>query len=66
MLSLITCGIYSWVWLYNAGEKVDIIRTKRGESKSSSAITYLLLALFGLGIVDYCLIQIELNKVATL
>ncbi len=66
LLSLITCGIYTWVWLYKAGEKVDIIRSYNGESRSNPSILYIVLALFGLGFVDYCLIQSELNKVASL
>lgn len=64
LLSIVTCGIYSWIWLYNAGQKVDKIQQLNGESPSSSSVIYLVLAIFGLGIVDYCLIQSELNKVA--
>ncbi len=66
LLSLVTCGIYSWVWLYKAGEKVDKIRTRHGEAASNSGILYIILCLLGLGFVDYCLIQSELNKVAAL
>ena len=64
LLSIITCGIYSWIWLYNAGQKVDNIRQRNGEAPSGSSTTYLLLSIFGLGIVVYYLIQTELNKVA--
>ena len=35
-----------------------------GEAPQDSSLLYLLLAIFGLSIVDYCLIQFELNKVA--
>ena len=64
LLSIVTCGIYSFVWLYKSGDKVDKIRTHNGEAPSSSAVLYLVLAIFGLSIVSYCLIQTELNKVA--
>ena len=64
LLTIITCGIYGWIWLYHAGEKVDAIRQMNGEAPSSSSMIYLLLSIFGLGIVVYCLIQSELNKVA--
>ncbi len=64
LLSIVTCGIYSWIWLYKAGEKVNAIKQFNGEPASDSSVTYILLAIFGLGIVDYCLIQTELNKVA--
>lgn len=67
LFTLVTCGIYSWFWLYKCGEKVAYIKQKNtGIADSNSSILYLILALFGLGIVDYCLIQSELNNVATL
>lgn len=66
LLTIVTCGIYGIVWVYQAGEKVDRIRQMNGEAPSNSALVYLLLSLFGLGIVAYCLIQSELNKVAAL
>jgi hypothetical protein len=64
LLSIITCGIYSWIWLYRSGQKVDKIRQMNGEVPSNSGTTYLLLSIFGLGIVVYYMIQTELNKVA--
>ncbi len=66
LLTIVTCGIYGWIWLYNAGEKVDKIRQFKGEAPSNSGTLYLLLAIFGLGILDYYFIQDELNKVALL
>ena len=66
LFSIVTCGIYSIIWLYKSGEKVDRIRTQNGEAPSSSALIYLLLSLFGLGIVAYAMIQNELNKVASI
>ncbi|MCQ2484834.1 MAG: DUF4234 domain-containing protein [Clostridia bacterium] len=65
-LSIITCGIYGWIWLYKAGEKVDSIKVRRGLSPSNSGLLYILLAIFGLSIVDYALIQNELNEVASM
>ena len=64
LLTIVTCGIYGYIWLYKAGEKVDKIRSMNGEAPQDSSLLYLLLAIFGLSIVDYCLIQFELNKVA--
>jgi len=65
LLTIVTCGIYGWIWLYHAGEKVDKIRQMNGEGASNSSLIYLLLSIFGLGIVVYCLIQSELNRVAS-
>ena len=66
LLTIVTCGIYGYIWLYKAGEKVDKIRQMNGEAPQSSSLLYLLLCIFGLSIVVYCLIQSELNKVAAL
>lgn len=64
LLTIVTCGIYGYIWLYKAGDKVEKIRSMNGEPSQDSSLLYLLLAIFGLSIVDYCLIQNELNKVA--
>lgn len=67
LLSLITCGIYSLVWMYQAGQKVSEIRRRQGlPPNDSNGILYLVLTMFGLGIVSYCLIQSELNDVSSL
>ena len=62
LLSLITCGIYSYYWMYKAGEKVDTLKANRGQPAQYTGIVYLVLTLFGFGIVSYALIQDELNK----
>ena len=65
LFTLITCGIYGLYWFYKAGEKVsEVQRRVSGYSDSNNGLLYLILELFGLGIVNYCLIQSELNKVA--
>lgn len=67
LLSLVTCGIYGLYWLYKAGEKVNYIKMRNtGIQNSDSGILYLILGIVGLPIVSYCLIQNELNEVATL
>lgn len=66
-LTLVTCGIYGLYWLYKAGEKVGYIKARNtGIQSSSDGVLYLVLGIFGLSIVSYCLIQSELNNVAAL
>lgn len=66
LLSLVTCGIYGLYWLYTAGEKVNILKRKKGLSQdSSNGILYLFLGIFGFSIISYCLIQNELNNYIT-
>lgn len=65
LLTIITCGIYGIYWAYTAGSKVSAIREKTGDRREdNTGILYLVLNIFGLAIVTYCLIQTELNKVA--
>lgn len=64
LLSIITCNIYYLVWLYNAGKRLDDVRNKNGERTLNQEILYLLLALFGLGLISMCLIQDEINRYA--
>lgn len=66
LFTILTCGIYSFWWYYQAGLKVNEVRRRNGEMMdSSSGILYLVLSLFGLSIVNDCIIQDELNKVAS-
>lgn len=61
LFTFITCGIYGWYWLYKMGERCDRIK---GNPYGNSNILFLILGLFGLGIVSYCLIQDTINKSA--
>ena len=62
LFTIITCGIYSWYWLYKMGDRCDIIKQKMGRPASSSAVLYLILGIFGLGIVSHALMQDTINN----
>ena len=62
LLGLITCGIYTWYWMYKMGEKLDYVYASRGLPTSSRGMIYIVLTLFGLGIVSYGLMQDSVNK----
>lgn len=64
LLSLITCGIYSVYWAYKMGQNITIAKQNRGivSYGQDMAIIYLLLQIFGFGIINYCIMQSELNK----
>ena len=53
-----------WYWLYKQGDAIDQVKTSRGLPSGNSGILYLILAIFGLGIVSYALMQNELNQLA--
>lgn len=57
-LSIVTLGIYGYFWAYKLGEKRDIV----AKEEASSAILYIILSFFSLGIVVYALAQDAINK----
>lgn len=62
VLSLLTCGIYHIYWSYKMGQRLKNIGNKYNVSISDNSIPYMLLSIFRLSIVNYCLIQNDLNK----
>ena len=62
LLSLVTCGIYSLYWSYKMGNLLDTADVAAGKPSQSRGVIYLVLSLFGLGIVTYCLLQNSINN----
>lgn len=65
LLTIVTCGIYGIYYMFKAGDKVSIIRRKTNQPDGgNNGILYLVLQLFGLELINLCLIQNEINKVS--
>lgn len=67
VLNIVTFGIYGIYWAYIAGQAIDNLKQERGSASNyglDNSILYLILAVVGLGIVSWCLLQDELNKIA--
>ena len=64
LLTIVTCGIYGIYWAYKQGEKLDFTKNNRGIPSSNSGVLYLILQIFGFGIIGWALMQNELNKLA--
>jgi len=62
LFSLVTCGIYGVYWIYCMGEKLDRFNDRDGDS----GLLYVLLSIFCLSIVAYCIMQDQVNKHATI
>lgn len=62
LFSLITCGIYGYYWAYKMGKNVSEIQVNRGRVASDNSVLYVVLAIFGLQIVNVCIIQSEVNE----
>lgn len=58
LFTIITCGIYGWYWNYKMGERVDRIKNTGSDSNK---ILFIVLALFGLCIVNYAIMQDTIN-----
>lgn len=66
LLMLVTGGIYGCFWYYQAGKKMTYAKQVRNmRTDSGTEILYLVLSIFGFGIINMCLIQSDLNKMAT-
>lgn len=58
-VTIFTFGIYSLIWNYKVGARLEMLGAK------NDGVIYLVLSLFGLGIVSYALMQNEANSIAT-
>ena len=56
LLTLITCGIYGIYWNYCMGQKID------KERNGNNAILFLVLSIFGFGIINCCIMQGFINE----
>ena len=64
LLTLVTCGIYGYYWYYKMGKTLKTAGDANGVAIDDNSVLYLILGLFGLGIVCYCIMQSDLNKMA--
>ena len=63
LFSILSCGIYMFYWMFKMGEKLDTIYMNKGCPPQSRGVLYLILSIFGLGIVSYALMQDSVNKI---
>lgn len=61
LLTLVTCGIYGFYWAYLMGKASYNAKTERNLPANDNSVIYLVLQLFGLGIVVYALAQNDIN-----
>ena len=64
LLTLVTCGIYGIYWAYKMGKAINQAKINRGMPEDDKSILYLILQILGLGIVNYALMQNDLNEMA--
>lgn len=64
LLTLVTCGIYGIYWAYKMGKAVTVAKQEVGLPATDNSVLYLVLQIFGFAIVNYALIQNEMNTIA--
>lgn len=62
-LTLITCGIYGIYWSYQMGKIIDRAQQKNNLPNTDNSVLYLVLQVFGLAIVNYALMQNDINQI---
>ena len=63
LLTLVTCGIYGIYWAYKMGKTLAIAKQKSGLAADDNSTLYLVLEILGLGIVNYAIMQNDLNAI---
>ena len=64
LFTIITCGLYSYYWCYLMAKALVQAKSKYELSADDNSILYIILCLVGLNIVNYCLIQSDLNAIS--
>ncbi len=63
LLNLVTCGIYGLYWWYAEGKRLALLGEIRGVKIGDNSVAYLVLSLFGFGIVSTALMQNDINSI---
>ena len=63
LLTIITCGIYGFYWAYKMGKLLMVAEEKNNLRVTDNSVVYLILQLIGFGIINYALIQNDLNEI---
>lgn len=62
IFSLITCGIYAVYWCYRMGKQIYQAEMNNGMMASDDSVLFVVLSIFGLGIVVYAILQSRINN----
>lgn len=64
ILIFITCGLYSIYLWYKIGTCLSSAKEKRHYPYSNNSVLYIIFALFGLGIINFCIAQNDINNLS--
>lgn len=61
LLTIVTGGLFGIYWAYKIGKTMETAQELKGVKASDNSILYLILSLFGLGIIVYAIVQSDIN-----
>ena len=56
VLTVVTCGVFGYYWNYKMGKAFTAI------GAPDNSVLYLVLSIFGLSIVNWCIMQDSINR----
>lgn len=62
LLGLITCGLYTLYWYYKIGRALRTAQETKGVFSSDQGVLFVILGVFGFGIISMAIAQAEINK----
>ena len=62
LLGIVTCGIYYIYIYYVYAKKLDTVRAAHGAAIKDDSILFILLAVFGMSLINMCIIQHNMNE----
>ena len=63
LLTLVTCGIFGIYWAYKLGKNMEKAQQINNLPAKDNSVLYLILELFGFGIIVWAIVQNDLNEI---
>lgn len=62
LFGIITCGIYFLFWFYQLGGQIAGVQAKKGLPQKDEGLMYVILAVFGMGLISLAIAQSNVNE----
>jgi len=65
VFAIITCGIYYFYWHFKQGARMAQLGRENNVNITDNGVAYLILSIFGLGLIADILIQSDINRIVS-
>jgi hypothetical protein len=62
LLSIVTCGIYTYFWYYQLGQLIAQAQGLKGKTPKDNGVLFLIMGIFGLGLINLAIAQNDVNQ----